>query len=70
MNALDKYPIDFVMDLNRKKLSSGKKGDVDALKKLQQNYPDLFSNDFEKIITNLSLSINDIHNRYGIDFRK
>jgi len=70
MKELEKYSMDEVMKFYRKKLAAEKKGDNATLIKLEAEYPDLFSDEFEDFIINLKMSIEDIRQRHGEDFSK
>lgn len=70
MKELDKLPMDVVMKLYRQKLAAEKKGDHITLAKLETQYPDLFSSEFDDFIFNLRMTIEYLHQKYGEDFTK
>lgn len=69
MKELDKYPIEFVMNLYRQKVAAEKKGDETTIMMLENKYPTLFSNEFEDFISNMKMSIEYIRHKYDEDFR-
>jgi len=69
MKNLDKLSVNSVFELHRKKITAKQKNDNNLLKELESQYPELFSEEFEKFISEVSLSIYYIKNTTGHDFR-
>lgn len=70
VKEIDKLPFDVVMRLYHYKVSAETKGDIQALMKLEQQYPDLFSREFDEFISNMRMSIEYLRHKYDEDFRE
>jgi hypothetical protein len=61
-------PYDTVLNIYKEKLIAEEDNNFILLKNLEQQYPELFTNEFEHFISNLTDSINCINVLTGNDF--
>lgn len=70
MHTFYKLSITFVLGLHHLKLRAEKEHDKTALNSLQQQYPELFSEQFVEFIQNLQSTIEYFYEYKDVDFRK